>query len=314
MTERYAFIRDHRSEYPVVFLCKTLEVSRSGFYDFCKREPSQHSKDDERLSAKISDLFSDSRETYGARRIVEELDEPCSRHRAARLMRAKKLVPKKRKRWKWRYRKVERPNVSPNLLKRDFQVSEPNKVWVGDIKYIWTAEGWLYLATVIDLFSRKVIGWSMSAKADAQLVKEALVMAHTERQPEAGLIFHSDQGCQNTSHSFQDLLKGLGVMGSMSGRGQCLDNAVAESFFSSLDTELLWENPLKTRSQGRVEVFEFIEVFYNRKRLHSTLGYVSPLSFEQLHEESKVRSSSPVVIARTPTGAVTTGERGRTSP
>lgn len=295
-------------------MCKTLEVSRSGFYDFCKRGPSQRSKDDERLSAKISDIFSASKETYGARRIAKKLDETCSRHRAARLMRGMKLVPKKRKRWKCRHRKVERPNVSPNLLQRNFEVAHPNKVWAGDIKYIWTAEGWLYLATVLDLFSRKVVGWAMSARADAELVKEALVMAHTERRPEAGLIFHSDQGCQYTSHSFHDLLKQRGVTGSMSGRGQCLDNAVAESFFSSLDTELLWNNPLKTRSEGRLEVFKYIEVFYNRERLHSTLGYKSPLQFEQSHEESKVQSSSPIVIARTPTGAVTRGERARTSP
>lgn len=314
MSERYAFIEEHRSEFPVTLMCETLQVSRSGFYEFRKRERSQHSKDDERLSHKIEKLFIESKQTYGARRIEKALDETCSKHRVSRLMREKGLVPKKRRRWKWRYRKVERPNVSPNLLQRDFSVSEPNQTWVGDIKYIWTAEGWLYLATVIDLFSRMVIGWEMSAKADAELVRNALMMAHSERQPENETIFHSDQGCQYTSHSFQELLKELGVKGSMSGRGQCLDNAVAESFFSSLDTELLWSHPLKSRSEGRLEVFKYIELFYNRSRLHSSLGYVSPLQFEKSHEEAKVQSSSPTVIARTPKGAVMVGERVWTSP
>lgn len=304
MTERYVFIEEHRSEFPVKIMCETLEVSRSGFYDSCKRERSEHSKDDERLSHKIEKLFIESKQTYGVRRIVKALDETCSKHRAARLMREKGLVAKKRRRWKWRYRKVEHPNVSPNLLQRDFSVSEPNKVWVGDIKYIWTAEGWLYLATVIDLFSRMVIGWEMSAKTDAKLVCRALVMAHSERQPEGKVVFHSDQGCQYTSHLFQEQLKQLDMTGSMSGRGQCLDNAVAESFFSSLDTELLWNNPLKSRAEGRLDVFKYIEVFYNRSRLHSSLGYVSPRQFEQSHEEAKVQSSSPTIIADTPTGTV----------
>lgn len=271
---------------------RTLQLSRSGFYHYCSRKPSSRNIRNRLMTQKIINIFNDSRETYGARRIVSQLDETCSRDRCRRLMRKANLVAKKQARRKKRYTTSGSKNMCENVLQRRFTEDEPNRIWVGNIKYIWTQEGWLYLATVIDLFSRKVVGWSMSKDRTAQIVCDALEMAILHRNPAKGLIFHSDQGCQYTSKMFQKLLKDSNMKGSMSGRGQCLDNAVAESFFSRLDTELLWSQSMETRAKGRWMVFDYIELFYNRKRVHSSLGNVSPEEYENRYQE-EIHSSEP---------------------
>lgn len=280
---RYGFVRDHRKEFHVESACRMLKVSPSGFYAWSERVPSEREIDDARLIDKIKGIYDANDGVYGVRRIHRQLladGEPCSRNRVARLMR--KCGLKARRRRKYRVTTDSKHNfpVAENLLGRQFFSAGPNQVWASDITYIWTMEGWLYLAAVIDLHSRMVVGWSMSERIDRTLVLDALSMAVGRRAPEPGLIHHSDRGSQYASNDYQAAIGKHKMRCSMSRKGDCWDNAVVESFFSSLKTERVHHRLYRSRAAARRDIFEYIEVFYNRVRLHSTLGYLSPVQFE----------------------------------
>lgn len=281
---RFSFIAKHRVIWPAGWLCGALGVSRGGFYAWLMRPPSERAKCNEELSAKVRASFLASDRTYGARRVWHDMlaeGMSCGLHRIERLMRLQALRARPRRR-RLPLDTGERSMnaISPNVLDRTFEASSPNRKWVADFTYIWTAEGWLYVAAVIDLFSRRVVGWSMSAAMTAQLVTDALVMAIWRRGKPDALLHHSDRGSQYTSEQFQRLMADHGVTCSMSRSGNVWDNAAMESFFSSLKTERTARKTYRTRGQAKADVFDYIERFYNPKRRHSTLGYVSPVEFE----------------------------------
>lgn len=271
-----------KAEYSITILCKALDVTRSGYYAWLGRGKSSRQCTNEELSERIAEIHKTSRCTYGCPRIQAELKSQghrVSRRRVARLMRQQGIRVRRRKRWVPRttdsHHKLP---VAPNLLDREFERTAPNQAWVGDITYVRTDEGWLYLATLLDLYSRKVVGWSMSDKIDRQLVLRALEMATINRRPGVGLIHHTDRGSQYASGDYRQALEQNGMLASMSRKGNCWDNAVAESFFSTLKTEL--SGPYKSHAEARRAIFEYIEVFYNRKRRHSSIGYLTPSEFE----------------------------------
>jgi len=264
-------------------MCRVLKVSTSGFYGWLKEPGGKRSKDDETLSEQIRTAFDDSRETYGSRRVRRELKKlgrGCTLRRIRRLMNKLGLFTKRRRRFRITTDSKHGFQVHENLLKRDFKVDGPDQVWVSDITYIWTTEGWLFLATVIDLYSRKVVGWSMSESLKAGIAIDALEMAIGARNPAPGLIHHSDRGVQYACGAYQKIIKRAGMRPSMSRKGDCWDNSVAESFFSTLKKELVYHAKFETRYEARRKIFDFIEVFYNRQRMHSYLGYLSPVEFE----------------------------------
>lgn len=264
-------------------MCRVLKVSASGFYGWLKEPGGKREREDEALCVQIENAFDDSRKTYGSRRIRRELRKlaiGCTLRRIRRLMRKLGLWPKRRRRFRITTDSKHGFEVYENLLRRDFRVYGPDEVWVSDITYIWTDEGWLFLATVIDLFSRKVVGWSMSASLKRQIAIDALEMAIAARNPAPGLIHHSDRGVQYACGDYQKVIRRAGMRPSMSRKGDCWDNSVAESFFSTLKKEMIYHVRLETREQASREIFEFVEVFYNRRRLHSYLGYMSPVEFE----------------------------------
>ena len=264
-------------------MCSTLKVSRSGFYRWLERGESPRRQDDRRLTARIREIHEQSRGTYGSPRIHAALKakgEKCGRKRVERLMREAGIRSKVRRKFKKTTDSRHDHPVAPNLLGQDFGVSGPNQVWVSDITYIWTDEGWLYLASTLDLYSRMVVGWSMSTSLSSVLVEDALKMAIDRRSPPSGMIHHSDRGVQYAARSFQGLLDQHDIECSMSRKGNCYDNAVKESFFHTLKTELCDHEQYRTREEARASVFDYLEVFYNRERLHSTIGYLSPLDFE----------------------------------
>jgi putative transposase len=258
-------------------------VSRSGFHAWLTRSPSARSRSDEEIGAKVRASFMGSDRTYGARRVWHDIladGVSCGLHRIERLMRQQALRARPRRRGLPKDT-GDRSVIAANVLDRQFVAEAPNQKWVADFTYIWTAEGWLYLAAVIDLFSRRVVGWSMKADMTAQLVTDALMMAIWRRGKPDALLHHSDQGSQYTSEQFQLLLTSNGVTCSMSRSGNCWDNAAMESFFSSLKTERVARKTYRTRDQARADVFDYIERFYNPTRRHSTLGYLSPMDFEK---------------------------------
>ena len=280
---RFAFIAKHRSIWPVAWLCEALDVSRSGFHAWLKRSPSARSRQDEVLLGAIDRSFKSSDRTYGARRVWQDVlaeGFSCGLHRIERLMRRNALRARPRRRGMPKD-SGERAAAGGNLLDRAFEASAPNLKWVADFTYIWTAEGWLYVAAVIDLFSRRVVGWAMKAEMTAQLVADALMMAIWRRGKPDSLLHHSDQGSQYTSEPFQRLLVDHGITCSMSRSGNVWDNAAMESFFSSLKTERTARKVYRTRDDARADVFDYIERFYNPTRRHSTLGYLSPVEFEK---------------------------------
>lgn len=284
---RCAVIARHRDEFPVRLMCRVLEVSVAGFYAYLKRPASWRAVIDESLMVHIRMVFAESGATYGAPRVLQELREaglPTSTKRVARLMREAGLVarPRKRRRIGTTDSKHDEP-IAPNRLARAFDVHGValNRVWVGDITSIPTREGVLYLATVLDLGSRRGVGWAMRDTMEVELVLGALRMAREARRPEPGLIFHSDRGSQYASGDYRAELAAHGMRASMSGRGDCYDNAVAESFFATLEFELLAKHDWETREEARGAIFRYIETWYNRKRRHSTLGYVSPTTYEE---------------------------------
>ena len=285
---KFGFIAKHRAIWPIKCLCGALGVSRSGFHAWLTRSPSHRAREDEALSSKVRASFLDSDRTYGARRVWHDLladGVSCGLHRIERLMRAQALRARPRRRGlptDTGERRVDA--IAPNLLDRQFEAEGPNKKWVADFTYIWMAEGWLYVAAVIDLFSRRVVGWSMKAEMTAQLVTDALVMAIWRRGKPDALLHHSGRGSQYVSEQFQRLLADAGVSCSMSRAGNVWDNSAMESFFSSLKTERVRRTVYRTRDQARADVFDYIERFYNPKRRHSTIGYVSPAEFERMAE------------------------------
>ena len=281
---KFAFIAKHRHVWPVSWLCEALDVSRSGFHAWLRRGPSARETADEGLIVKIRSSFLGSARTYGARRVWRDVlaeGLSCGLHKVERLMRMNALRARPRRRGLPKDDGARSLSVAPNLLDRQFAAERPNQRWIADFTTIWTAEGWLYVAAVIDLFSRRVVGWSMKAEMTAQLVTDALLMAIWRRGRPDALLHHSDQGSQYASEQFQQLMADNGVACSMSRSGNVWDNAAMESFFSSLKTERIGKKVYRSRDAARADVFDDIERFYNPVRRHSTLGYLSPLEFER---------------------------------
>jgi putative transposase len=278
-------VETFRNEYAVNLLCDTLGVSLSGYYAWKKRPMSQHQREDQQLAEQIHAVYYASRQVYGSPRLHAELRDQgisISRKRVARLMREQGLSASRRRHRTITTHSEAGARVAPNLLHQEFTASRPNEKWTGDITAIWTYEGWLYLAVVLDLYSRRVIGWAMAATQDEALIEKAFQMALLGRHPETGVLFHSDRGSQYTSDAYRALLAKAGATVSMSRTGNCYDNAVTESFFGTLKGECIERTSFQTRGQARQTIFEYVECFYNRVRRHSTLGYVSPAAFELL--------------------------------
>jgi transposase InsO family protein len=286
---KYELMKQHREEFSIERMSIVFEVSRSGYYSFIKNVPSKRKIANEKLIGKIKMIHQESRETYGSPRIHVELKsqgEHCSRNRVARLMKQAGIEAKMKRRFKVTTKANPKAKAAPNLLQQNFTATAPDQRWVSDFTYVATWEGWLYVAVVLDLFSRKIVGLAMHERMTADLVLAALTQAFLHRQPASGLLYHSDRGSQYTSQDFQGLLIFYGMIASMSGTGNCFDNAVAESFFHTLKTEHVYFEKYQTRQQAKESIFEYVEVFYNRKRRHSTLGYVSPMEFEnQWHKQ-----------------------------
>jgi len=271
-------------------MCDVLDVCRSGYYAWSKRGKSARQKDYDKLIPIAEEAHRLSKGTYGARRIAEEIKAhgtPCGRTKAATVMKLADVAAKQKKKFKVTTDSKHNLPVALNLLNREFEVNEPNRYYVGDITYIWTQEGWLYLAVVLDLFSRQIVGWSLDSRMNRTLVMNALRMAVWRRKPGRGLIFHSDRGSQYCSYDFQAMLKTYGMISSMSRKGNCWDNSVAESFFGSLKTERVFFANYKTRDDARKDIVDYIEMFYNSRRRHSYLGYVSPREFEEMQNLRK---------------------------
>lgn len=270
-------------------LCRVMQVGRGGYYAWRKREPSEREKANRTLTHKIKEVFEESGQTYGSPRIFDELQEAgvaCSEKRVARLMRLAELKAVLPKRYVLTTHSNHGLPVADNLLDRHFAAEAPDQKWTSDITYVWTGEGWLYLSVVLDLFSRKVVGWSMGDTLERGLVVSALEMARGARQPSAGLLVHSDRGSQYASLDYQQALEKGGMVCSMSQRGNCWDNAPTESFFATLKKELIYRCHFTTREQARRAIFAWIAVWYNRKRRHTSLGSMSPEAFEQrFHQE-----------------------------
>ncbi|MBT9096351.1 IS3 family transposase [Methylovulum psychrotolerans] len=282
-TVKYAWIKQHTTEFPVDSMCRFMQVSRSAYYAWLQRPQTATEKEDSELATIIHSLFKKSRATYGTRRIKKALfdqQRTVSRRRISRLMDQENLACKTKRKFKATTDSKHDKPISPNLLDRKFKVGQPDQVYVGDITYIHTQEGWLYLAVVIDLYSRQVVGWSMAEHMRTKLVNDALLMAIWKRKPDKGLLWHTDRGSQYASESHRALLKQHSISQSMSRKGNCWDNAVSESFFHTLKTELIHHETYQTRSTAKQAVFEYIEVFYNRERRHSANGYLSPVDYE----------------------------------
>ena len=282
---RYRFIRDYAQQYPVTLLCQTLRVPRSGYYAWRRCPESRRAQENCRLLKKIQDVYTDSKDTYGSPRIhvaLRQQGETCGKHRVARLMRLHGLAAKHRRKFRATTDSRHDLPVAENVLNRQFTPTAPNQVWVSDITYVPTGEGWLYLAGVMDLAFRGIVGWAMSSRIDRNLVSDALTAALRRRRPAPGLLHHSDRGSQYASADYQALLAQHGLIPSMSRKGNCWDNAPMESFFHSLKVEWLHGQTFRTRAEARQAIFTFIEVWYNRQRLHSALGYRSPEQYERL--------------------------------
>jgi putative transposase len=283
---KYQFIADHRQEFKITMMCRVLKVSRSGYYAWCKRPVSEREMANQKLTEQIEEIHQESRQTYGSPRIQAELADQeikCGHNRVARLMRQAGLRAKQKRKFKVTTTdSAHNYPVAPNRLDQDFQASQPNKKWVADITYVATAEGWLYLAAVMDLYSRRIVGWAMGDTLARSLPLAALQMALETRQPPPGLLHHSDRGSQYASQDYQAVLTKYQIQGSMSRAGNCYDNAPIESFFGSLKTELIHHRHYATRAEAKTDIFEYIELFYNRFRRHSALDNLCPVVFEQL--------------------------------
>jgi len=285
---RFQFIDDHREAFPVSRMCKVLDVSRSGYYAWRGRSPSEREMANRELYKKIKDVYDTSHGTYGSPRVHQKLQRggiACSENRVARLMRLRGLRARQTKTYKTTTKRNKADPVAPNVLKRDFEAERPNEKWVADITYIPTEEGWLYLAVTLDLFSRRVVGWAMSDRMTSDLTTNALRMAFHQREIDSPLVHHSDQGSQYTDRDYRQMLRDRGIEVSMNGVGTWYDNAPVESFFGTLKSEWVHHRTYQTRQEARTDLFYYIEAFYNRRRLHSALGYVSPETYEQLYHQ-----------------------------
>lgn len=285
---RYQFIKEQQEHFSLSALCRVMQVCRAGFYAWCKRGPSARQLQNEKLTEQIRTAHQESRETYGSPRIFADFKEAgiaCSEKRIARLMRLHKISAVRPKRFVATTDSNHDMPIAQNALDRMFDAEEPDTRWTADITYIWTSEGWLYLAVILDLYSRRIIGWAMDQNIDRSLVLSALDMALIGRKPTREVLCHSDRGSQYASGDYQKRLKEAGIVCSMSRRGNCWDNAPTESFFAGLKKEMVYRTRFTTREQARSAIFEWIEVWYNRKRRHSTLGYLSPEAFERKHQE-----------------------------
>ena len=268
-------------------MCNVLGVSRNGYYQWCNHQPSKREQENNMLLNEIKKIHQQSHQIYGSPRITDELKKKgydCSRSRVARLMRKNNIYSKTKRKFKVTTNSKHNYPISPNLLNQDFTSDLPNKIWTSDITYIRTREGWLYLTVILDLFNRQIVGWSMSHRLTAATTTvPALIQAYERFRPAEGLIFHSDRGVQYACNDFRNHLIEYKMMQSMSGKGNCYDNAVTESFFKTLKTEHVYFEKLETRQQAKNSIFWYIEIFYNRIRKHSTLGYKSPVEFKELN-------------------------------
>lgn len=292
---RFRFIEAHRETFSIRLMCKLFKVSPSGYYAWRQRPPSKRSREDAKLEKEIEKIHNNSHGTYGYRRIYQALlalDKKVSRRRVARLMRKLKRQGRQHRRYVVTTKPGKRLLEIPDRLERKFVAKQPNKVWVADITYVRTGQGWLYLAAILDLFSRRIVGWSMAPTLTKELALAALRMALRTRRPLPGLIHHSDHGTQYTSHAYQILLKAHHIQPSMGKVGSCFDNAAMESFFGTLKSEWLHFQRFETYQQGITSSFYYIESFYNRRRLHSANGYLSPLAFE---EAAKISIQSDLI-------------------
>ena len=284
---RFGFIAAEKAAFPVQLLCRRLQVSRAGFYAWQARPPAPRAREDERLGLEIAAIHGESRQRDGSPRIHAELaDRGCrtSRKRVARLMRVRGLVARRRRRFRVTTQSRHPFPIAPNVLARQFEWARPDQAWVTDITYIPTGEGWLYLAVILDLCSRVAVGWAMSERITDDCTLDALGMALARRGPPPGLLLHSDRGSQYASGDYQKVLAENGIVCSMSRRGNCWDNAVAESFFATLKVELVHDATWATRALARTALFDSLELFYNGQRRHSALGYLSPRAFERRRE------------------------------
>lgn len=287
---KYAWIKENAKQFPTAVMCRVLQVSDSGYYGYLDREPCAAQKRREAIGQAAAKFYFESNRVYGYRKVhgdIMETEMQCSPETVRRIMRRTGLFSRIKRKFIITTDSCHQMAVAENILDRDFSADGPNQKWAADITYISTAEGWLYFAAVMDLFSRKIVGWSMSEHIDTALVTSAMRMAVSQRKPQAGLLHHSDRGCQYASEEFRDLLSDHGIICSMSRKGNCWDNACMESFFGSLKNEWLSERKYKTREEAIKDVFEYVEMFYNRKRRHESLGYLSPAAYEKRYEKEQ---------------------------
>ncbi len=284
---KYQLISECRSTFPVKKMCQLLAVSRGGYYDWEQRKPSNRKRANAMLLEKIKEVHKKTKKRYGSPRITRELRKQgirCGKNRIADLMRKNNIQAKAKKKFKATTNSKHSHPVAPNLLHQQFSAQGPNQVWASDITYVWTSEGWLYVAAILDIWSRKIVGWAMSKRQTKELTIRALKQAIGRRPIEAGIIHHSDRGSQYASTEYRKVLKIYDFQQSMSKKGDCYDNAIMETFFHTLKTELIYWEQYRTRTEARKSIFEYIEIFYNRKRLHSSLGYNSPEEYEQFNK------------------------------
>ena len=284
---KYRFVERYKKAWPIVLMCKVLKLSASAYYAWRKRPESVRKRENELLIPTVQAIHVKMRQSFGTRRMATELRKhgiDCGRCKARTLMRLANVRVRTKKRFVNTTDSKHTMPVAENLLDRKFNVSQPNRYWVSDITYIWTATGWLYLATVMDLYSRRIIGWSMDTSMTRQLVMDALLMAVWRRKPDKGLIHHSDRGSQYCSDDFQSLLKQYGMVCSMSRKGNCWDNAVMERFYRSLKSEQVYYADYQTPDEARKDIVDYIEMFYNNCRAHSYLGYLSPNEYESVQQ------------------------------
>lgn len=283
---KYAFIQQHKERYSLHALSKVLHVSRSGYYDWLGRAPSARTQANNSLLEQIRAAHTKHRQAYGALKTWRYLNSTgisCGKHQVARLRKQAGLEAQRKRRFRLTVEHHHTPKAAPDLLQRQFHTSAPNLAWVGDMTFIRTRQGWLHLVVLLDLFSRKVVGWAMGERATTILHRAALEMAITQRQPEAGLVHHTDRGAVYSAPAYRELLAEAGMQPSMNGRKTAYDNAVAESFFSNLKNEWVYHHDFRTREDAKLAIFDYIECFYNRNRIHQSLGYRTPDEVERLY-------------------------------
>lgn len=280
---KYEFITEYKLIWRIKTMCRVLKVSKSGYYKYLKKSAKEQFELENKLKL-IEEIYKSSRCTYGSRKVPKSLKAKgisCYKNQIAKIMKQKGLFAKGRKRYKITTNSKHNLPIAPNIVSRNFEIDEKNKVWVSDITYISTQNGWLYLSAVLDLYSRKIVGWCLSDRMTKQLVISSLQEAINSRRPEKGLVFHSDQGSQYASTELRNIINSIGGIQSMSRRGNCWDNAVAESFFKTLKTELINNEHFKTKEEAEMKLFDYIEIFYNRQRIHSSNDYLSPVEYEE---------------------------------